>query len=223
MRKIFAYLKNSFINGLLVILPLGLTFYVLWLIYKTILRFTGRGSDFGNLISDFLMLTIGREWLPGVGAILTLFFVILVGIITRIYVGRRVYALIDRVIGSTPIVNKMYITVKQIINAILSRNSTTFRDVVLLEYPRRGAYAVGFVTNNHLGKLEEIIGEESVAVFLFTTPNPLSGMTIIVPKSDITYLGLTVEEGLRLVLSMGIVIPAKFLENKTGVDLMEED
>ncbi len=220
MRRVLAYLKNSFINGLLVILPVGLTFYVLWLIYRMIVRFTGRGSDFGNLISNFLMMTIGQEWFPGIGAIFTLLLIVFMGVITRIYVGRKVYSLIDRAIGSTPIVNKMYITVKQIINAILSRNSSTFRDVVLLEYPRKGCYTVGFVTNNKLGKLNQIIGDEVVAVFIFTTPNPLSGMIVIVPKEDLTYLGLTIEEGLRLVLSMGIVIPAKFLDNRVGEELM---
>ncbi len=223
MRKILGYIKNSFINGLLVILPVGLTFYILWLIYRMIINFTGRNSDFGKLISNFLMMTIGQEWFPGIGAILTFLLVLLIGIITRIYIGRRVYALVDRLMGSTPIVNKMYVTVKQVINSILSRNSSTFRDVVMLEYPRKGTYAIGFVTNNYLGKLEDIIGKDVVAVFIFTTPNPLSGMMIIVPKEDLHYLGLTIEEGLRLTLSMGIVIPAKFLDNKTGEELTGEE
>ncbi|MFP3952826.1 MAG: DUF502 domain-containing protein [Candidatus Bipolaricaulota bacterium] len=223
MRTLLAYIKNSFINGLLVILPLGFTFYILWLIYRMIINFTGKNSDFGKLISNFLMMTIGQEWFPGIGAIFTFLLVLLLGVITRIYIGRRFYALVDKLMGSTPIVNKMYVTVKQVINAILSRNSSTFRDVVLLEYPRRGTYTLGFVTNNYLGKLEDIIGKDVVAVFIFTTPNPLSGMTIIVPKEDLNYLGLTIEEGLRLVLSMGIVIPAKFLDNKTGEKLTGED
>lgn len=223
MRNILNYLKNSFINGLLVILPVGFTFYILWLIYRMTLNFTGRNSDFGKLLSNFLKMTIGQEWFPGIGAIFTFILIVLIGIITRIYIGRRVYYLIDRALGSTPVVNKMYVTVKQIINAILSRNSTTFRDVVMLEYPRHGIYTIGFVTNNNLGKLEDIIGDEVVAVFIFTTPNPLSGMTIIVPKEDLHYLGLTIEEGLRLTLSMGIVIPAKFLDNKAAEELTNEE
>jgi len=223
MKNILAYIKNTFINGLLVILPTGFTVYVLWLIYRMFRRFTGEGSEFGNLIGNFLKVTVGREWLPGIGAILTLLLVFLVGLVTRIYVGRKVYSLLDKVMGSTPLVNKMYVTVKQIINAILSSESTTFRDVVMFEYPRRGAYVVGFVTNENLGEVEDLIGEESVAAFVFTTPNPLSGMTVFLPKDDLTYLDLTVEEGLRLVLSMGIVIPSKFLDNSVGPKVLKED
>ena len=223
MKNILAYIKNTFINGLLVILPTGFTFYILWLIYRMFRRFTGEGSEFGNLIGNFLRVTVGREWLPGIGAVLTLLLVFLVGLVTRIYVGRKVYSLLDKVMGSTPLVNKMYVTVKQIINAILSSESTTFRDVVMFEYPRRGSYVVGFVTNENLGEVEDIIGKESVAAFVFTTPNPLSGMTVFIPKEDLTYLDLTVEEGLRLVLSMGIVIPSKFLDNSVGPEALKEE
>ncbi len=223
MRKLLAYVKNTFINGLLVLLPLGFTFYVLWLIYRMILNFAGKGSEFGNLIRDFLLLTIGREWFPGIGVILTVILVFLVGLITRIYVGRKVYGLLDRLMGSTPLVNKMYVTVKQIINAILSRESTTFRDVVMFEYPRRGTYTVGFVTNKNLGEIEEIIGKGAVAAFIFTTPNPLSGMTVFLPEEDVTYLDLSIEEGLRLVLSMGIVIPSKLLDNSVGTKVLKSE
>lgn len=223
MRRILAYIKNTFINGLLVILPVGFTFYILWLVYRMILSFAGRGSEFGNLIGNFLMMTIGRRWFPGIGVILTFFLVFLVGLITRIYVGRKAYTLLDNLIGSTPLVNKMYVTVKQIINAVLSSESTTFRDVVMFEYPRRGAYTIGFVTNENLGEVEDIIGEESVATFIFTTPNPLSGMVVFLPKDDLTYLDLTVEEGLRLVLSMGIVIPSKFLDNSVAAKALKAE
>ncbi|MFW6190492.1 MAG: DUF502 domain-containing protein [Candidatus Bipolaricaulota bacterium] len=223
MKKILAYIKSTFINGLLVILPLSITFYVLWVIYKTILRFTGEGSEFGHLITDFLKVTVGREWLPGIGALLTLLLVFLVGLVTRIYVGRKVYDLLDRIMGSTPFVNKMYVTLKQITSAVFSRESNTFRDVVMFEYPRRGSYVVGFVTNEELGEIEEIIGEDVVAAFVFTTPNPLSGKTLFIPKKDLTYLDLTIEEGLRLVLSMGIVIPSKLLDNKVGPDVTEKE
>jgi len=93
----------------------------------------------------------------------------------------------------------------------------------MFEYPRRGAYTVGFVTNENLGEVESIIGEESVATFIFTTPNPLSGMVVFLPKDDLTYLDLTVEEGLRLVLSMGIVIPSKFLDNSVGSKVLKAE
>lgn len=222
MKKLLSHLKSTFINGLLVILPLSITFYVLWLIYRMILRFTGKGSEFGNLIGDFLLLAIGRKWFPGIGVILTLLLVFLVGAITRIYVGRKVYSLLDRVMGSTPLINKMYATIKQITSAILSSESKTFRDVVMFEYPRRGSYVIGFVTNEELGEIEEVIGRNLVATFIFSTPNPLTGHTLFIPKEDLTYLDLTIEEGLRLALSMGIVIPSKFLDNSMKSKTIKE-
>lgn len=158
-------------------------------------------------------MAIGREWFPGIGAILTLLLVFLVGSITRIYVGRKAYSLLDRIMGSTPLVNKMYVTIKQITKAILSSESKTFRDVVMFEYPRRESYVIGFVTNEEIGEIEDIIGKDVVATFVFSTPNPLTGHTLFIPKEDLTYLDLSVEEGLRLALSMGIVIPSKFLDN----------
>jgi len=213
MRKI----KSVFINGLLVTLPVGLTIYILWLVYRFINSFAGRNSYLGGLISSLLGSTIGVNWFPGIGAILTFFFVFLLGLATRIYVGRKLYELIDRLISSTPLVNKMYATVKQITSAIFHREASSFQDVVMIEYPRRGIYSIGFVTNENIGSLEDQVGEDAVALFIFTTPNPLSGMTLIAPRKDLIYLDLTIEEGLRLVLSMGIVIPAPLLKEEMGL------
>lgn len=224
MRTLINKLKRTFINGLLVTLPMGLTLYILWLVYRFIINLTGRGSYLGGLISGLLQPTIGRKWFPGIGVIFTVLLIFLIGLATRVYIGRKIYQLIDRAIDSTPIVNKMYATVKQITSAILNRDLSSFRDVVMIDYPRKGIYSIGFVTNERLGKLEDIIGKDSVAVFIFTTPNPLSGITLIVPREQLTYLDLNVEGGLRLVLSMGIVIPTPLLKEELSKrDLVEEE
>ncbi len=214
MNKVANGLKKAFINGLLVVLPLGFTVYILWLVYRFINNITGRGSYFGELISGLLVSTLGRSWFPGIGVILTLFFVFLIGLATRIYVGRKVYDWIDRAFKATPLVNKMYDTVKQIINAVFDREFSSFRKVVIFEYPRREVHAVGFVTNERMEKIGEQVEEDLVAVFVFTTPNPLSGLILLVPREELTFLDISVEEGLRLVLSLGIFIPEDILKDE---------
>ncbi|MFW6013345.1 MAG: DUF502 domain-containing protein [Candidatus Bipolaricaulota bacterium] len=212
MKSILTKLRAIFINGLLVVLPVGLTLYILWMVYRFINNFTGRKSYLGGLISDLLQATLGIDWFPGIGVILTALVVMLIGLATRIYIGRKVYELLDRVIAKAPLISKMYATVKQITGALLNRDVSSFRDVVTIEYPRRGIYSVGFLTNQNLGKFGDTVGEDLVAVFIFSTPNPLTGMITFVPRSDVYHLDLSVEEGLRLVLSMGIVVPASFRE-----------
>ena len=225
MKRLISEIKKNFINGLLVILPVGLTIWALWLIYRFINSFTGPNSYIGGMIKTLLNSTIGRSWFPGIGAIFTFIFVFLIGLATRIYVGRKIYEMLDSALESTPLVRKMYATVKQITSALFNRDMSSFRDVVLVEYPRKGIYSLGFVTNEHLGKLEDKIGEDAVSVFIFSTPNPLTGMTHFVPRDQLTYLDINIEAGLRLVLSMGIVIPASLRdelltnrENPGGVE-----
>lgn len=218
MKSIISQLKSTFINGLLVILPVGLTLYVLWLVYKFIITLAGRGSSLGSMISGLLQATLGIEWFPGIGIILTFMFICLVGLATRVYVGRKVYELMDNIIGSAPLVSKMYATVKQITSAIFNRDMSSFRDVVLVEYPRKGLYSVGFVTNEDLGGLEDVVGEDIVSVFFFSTPNPLTGMVVFVPRRQVTSLDLNIEEGLRLILSMGIVLPTSLVKDGYGIE-----
>lgn len=216
MKKLLSKIKTTFVNGILITLPLGLTLYILWLVYKFINNFTGRDSYLGTLISQLLRSTLNQPWFPGIGIILTFLFILLMGLITRIYIGRKTYQFIDATIEKTPLISKMYGTLKQITMALFNREVSSFQEVVLIEYPRRGMYSLGFVTNEELGKLETIMGKDAVAVFLFTTPNPLTGRVVLVPRNDVSYLDLSVEEGLRLVLSMGIVIPQEL-----GQDLPE--
>lgn len=222
MSRLISELKSTFIRGLLAILPVGVTGYILWLVYRFILSFTGRGSYLGGLISSLLRRTLGIKWFPGIGVIFTILFVLLIGLATRVYIGRKVYELVDRALELPPLISKMYATMKQITNALLNRDMSSFRDVVMLEYPRKGIYSVGFITNTELGQLQDVLGEDCVAVFIFTTPNPLSGMFLLVPKEDLTHLDLTIEEGLRLVLSMGIVMPTTLLTEEGEPDLRVE-
>ena len=214
MRKLINTLKKAFVNGLLVVLPLGFTVYILWLVYRFINSITGRGSYFGGLISGLLVSTIGRRWFPGIGVILTVLLVFLIGLATRIYVGRKIYDLVDRAIQATPLINKMYDTVKQIINAVFNRKLSSFREVVMFEYPRKDVHAIGFVTNEKMERISKQLDEDVIAVFVFTTPNPLSGLILLVPRKDLTFLDINIEEGLRLVLSLGIFIPEEMLEDK---------
>jgi len=114
----------------------------------------------------------------------------------------------ERLLNNLPVVRTIYGTLKQIFETIISQSSMSFREVVLVEYPRRGLYAIAFITSPTKGEVAERCAAEMVNVFLPTTPNPTSGFLLFVPKSDVTYLDMSVEEGVKYVISAGLVTPA---------------
>lgn len=200
--RLLRWLRRTFLGGVLVVLPLALTSYVLWLLYRVSDSLFGYATPIGELIRT----TLG-VWIPGMGFYVTLVLVLLLGIFMRNYVGRTLYHHFEqRIICSIPIVRKMYSTIKQIIDAVFARDTSAFKRVVLVEYPRRGAYTIGFVTNAAGGVLGEHLPEACLSVFIFTVPNPMSGYYVIVPEKDVIDLNVPVEEGIRMTVSMGMVL-----------------
>ena len=134
--------------------------------------------------------------------------IVLVGMATANIVGRRIVAYGDRVFSRTPVVRSIYNAVKQIVDAFASSSDGAFQQVVLVEYPRQGTYALGFLTSSIKGEVAEHIGTDVVAVFIPTTPNPTSGMLILLPRASVHNLDMTVDEGLKLIVSGGVVTPS---------------
>jgi uncharacterized membrane protein len=126
--------------------------------------------------------------------------------------GRTLVHIGERILSRMPIVRSVYGTLKQIFETVLAQSSRSFREVVLIEYPRRGIGAIAFVTGPTRGEVQARSGEELVNVFLPTTPNPTSGFLLFVPKSDLVHLDMTIEEGIKLVISGGIVAPKGSLD-----------
>lgn len=199
LSTIFQKLRDVLIDGLVTILPISITVYLLWLGYNLIDRVFGRGTMLGSQLSRSLQRLFGVEWIPGLSVIYTVIVVLILGLVSRIYLGKLVRRYFGMVLKQVPIVKRIYPPAQEVSEAILGRGDfSSFKEAVLLEYPRPDSYTIGFITN-HIG--------EKVAVYIFSAPNPFSGRLLILPEEDITYLDMTVEEGMKMVISMGISSP----------------
>lgn len=208
----FKRLRNYFITGLVVILPAILTFVIFrFLIIKT-----------NNLILDPIsrfLIQNTRSYLPDIyfpyaiyvvkALIFIAFFIliIIIGLATKLFVIRKFFSGIENVFLKVPMISKIYFSIKQLSNAFLGQGRIVFEKVALLEYPRRGLYSIGFVTSKAREEVQHRTRSEMMNVFVPTTPNPTSGVFLLVPENELTYLDMSVEEALKLVVSGGKITP----------------
>jgi len=196
-------LKGALLAGTLVLAPLGIT---LWIF----VRLVGLADSLLDLLPEAIHPEhlVGFD-LPGLGLVMTLLIVTWVGYATRVYAGRRVVELYEAVLQRVPLASGMYNGLKQLIETVLSKQGRQFRQVVMVEYPRRGVYCLAFLTNEsaflELG--DDPHATDLVSIFLPTTPNPTSGFYLLVPRDDLRTVDLTVEEAFKLIMSAGIVTP----------------
>ncbi len=193
--------RDVLVDGLVAILPVSITAYLIWLGYNLIDRFFGRGTVLGSQLSRSLQGLFGIEWIPGLSIIYTVVVVLILGLVSRIYLGRLVRRYFNLALQRVPIVKRIYPPAQEISEAVLGRGDfSSFKEAVLFEYPRPGSYTVGFITN-HI--------DDKVAVYIFSAPNPFTGKLFILPEEDVTYLDMSVEEGIKMVVSMGISTPVE--------------
>jgi len=203
MKRFLLWLRTAFVSGLIAILPVGATVYIIWFLYQLIDGLVGKNTAFGIAIERVL----GR-WIPGLGIVITLLLVLVIGAIVRSVLGRWLHYYFERIFFAFPGVRKMYGTLKQFANALFNRQSTTsFKRVVMFEFPKQGINALGLVTNENLGTIEDATGEECLLVYAPTAPNPLSGYMLIIPKRLVTYIDMPVEDALSMIVSSGAVVP----------------
>jgi len=203
MRRFLAWLRTTFVSGLLAIIPVGATVYVVWFLFRLIDGLVGKNATIGMTIERAL----GR-WIPGLGVYVTLIVILVIGVITRNVLGRTLHYYFERIFLAVPGIRKMYGTFKQFSNALLNRSGTTsFQKVVMFEFPKEGVNALGLVTNENLGVIQDMTGEECVLVYAPTAPNPLSGYMLIVPKRLVTYVDMPVEDALSMIVSSGSALP----------------
>jgi len=200
-------LRGHFIAGLLVIIPLALTIYVCWQLFVAI------DGLLNHYVSEVIFSIIGietaRRTIPGLGLLALVFLIIIVGFFARNYFGHKLITLGEFILSRIPVVRHIYSTFQQISQAFLAEKSEVFKKAVLFQYPRQGIYSIGFITQDTKGLIQENIEEDVVSVFLPTTPNPTSGFLLFVPKKDVIYLNVSVEEALKLIISGGAVVPQK--------------
>lgn len=212
------------VTGMLVWVPLMITAWVTWFFIE---RFV-LGTE--GLIEDFIGLVHRRtygtpfEWTvffsyyPGMGALVVAALFLTTGFLTRFIIGRRVIMLGERIVNQIPLISRVYRSVQQIRDTFIGRKGAVFQHVCLVEYPRAGMVAVGFVTSKDQGLVQKETGRKLHAVFVPTTPNPTSGYLVYLAPEEITILDITVEEAMKLIVSGGAYIPGREDEDDDGAE-----
>ncbi|MEW6573363.1 MAG: DUF502 domain-containing protein [Bacillota bacterium] len=189
-------LRNYFLTGLAVILPGAATIWILWKLLAFVDGFAGR-----------LVAYITPYKIPGLGVLVTLLLIVLVGIFATNVIGRSLLALWERIVFRIPLVNTIYRAAKEIVETFGENTKQVFRQVVLVRFPRRDTWAVGFVVGEAGEGLNNKAGQELVKVLVPHVPLPMSGFLLFVPREELIYLDIPVEDGLRLIVSTGILEP----------------
>ncbi|MDO9420757.1 MAG: DUF502 domain-containing protein [Herminiimonas sp.] len=197
-------MRKYFITGLLILVPLAITLWVLNLIVGTM---------------DKSLLLLPMSWrpealfgfaIPGLGTILTLLIIFLTGLATRNFIGNRVVALWEAVLKRIPVFNTIYSSVKQVSDTLFSSSGNAFRKALLVQYPRQGSWTIAFMTGVPGGDVRNHLVGDYVSVYVPTTPNPTSGFFLMVPRADTIELDMNVDEALKYIVSMGVVTPEFF-------------
>jgi uncharacterized membrane protein len=196
-------LRGNFLTGLVIVLPVFLTVYLVW-------------ATIGFIDAKVIPLipnrynpenVFGRN-IFGFGVVVFIIFTALVGALTKGFIGRRILQSGERVVERMPIVRTIYNGLKQIAETIFNQSNNSFKFACLIEYPRKGLWAVAFVSTETLGEVRRRSGEDDlISVFLPTTPNPTSGFLLFVPRHDIKLLDMTIEEAAKMIISAGLVEP----------------
>lgn len=197
----WAWLRRYFVAGLLVWVPLIATFVVIRFLVEVL---------------DFTILLLPRDWrpeallgfsIPGTGVVVALVIVLVTGLLAANFVGKRFVAAGESLVGRIPLVRSIYGAVKQLVETVFSDTGQSFRKVLLLEYPKAGSWTLGFQTGATMRQVRDRVGRDMITVFVPTAPNPTSGFVIMVPRDSVFELDLPIEDGLKFVMSLGVVIP----------------
>lgn len=213
-RTVFARLRASFLTGLVVIAPVGLTIWLIWSVVGWIdgivLPMVPVSYHPDRLIQTYFGLDPSAQInVRGIGVIIFLLFTIIVGWMAKGIIGRSFIRFGESLVERTPVVRTIYSGIKQISETIFAQSERSFETACMFEYPRKGVWALGFISIQAKGEIARHPGVDQnlVGVFVPTTPNPTSGFLLFVPRSDIIELDMTVEDAAKLVISAGLVYP----------------
>ncbi len=196
------WLRARFFAGMVIALPVIVTFWILRFLITEIDRRVVPLLPHALNPGEYLPFAV-----PGLGLIILVVFLTLLGVIATNLVGRIVVDAGNRLLSRVPVVNSVYSVFRQITDVVASNNSEQFEEVVLVEYPRKNCWSVGFITNPAKGEISSTLGQNYFSVFVPTTPNPTSGFVVFVHNDELRRLALTIEEGVKIILTAGIVIP----------------
>ena len=206
-------IRNIFITGLLITLPIALTWFILQFLLN---NFDALSPVFTNILIQLGAPIPEGYRIPFLGLVVTLLIVLIVGWLTTNFFGKKVFQIGELLIEKIPFVRRIYKGSKQVVSSIAEADTSAFRKVVLIEFPRRGLLAIGFVTGESRGEVQELTRENMLNVFVPTMPNPTSGFLIFSPLEELTEVSMTIEEGIKYVVSGGLVTPPvlKIIEAK---------
>jgi uncharacterized membrane protein len=196
-----ARLRRHLVAGLLIWLPIAATILIFMLLLD---------------LMDGMLFLIPAAYrpeallgfrIPGLGAILALVVLLLTGVLGANLLGRRLVGLYESILGRIPLVNTVYGAVKKFVHVVLSDDKSSFKKVLLVEYPKEGTYVLAFQTSEEAREVQVVTGEVIVTVFVPTTPNPTSGFMLFVPRSQVKELDMSIEEAFKMIVSLGVVVP----------------
>lgn len=192
--------KSYMLAGLATLIPIAMT---IWILKVLIIWADG---FFKGFLPSFLHpeQIFGRP-IPGIGIVATLLLILLVGILTRLYFGKKILEWGDRLFSKIPFGKGVYRALKDFVALTFSEEGKSFKQVALIEYPRRGMWAMCFVTTEATGEIQKKTNEKVVNVFLPTTPNPTSGYLLLIPEKDLIILDMKVEQAMKIIISAGVV------------------
>jgi uncharacterized membrane protein len=201
--------KKYLLAGLLVWLPLAITIWLLsWLLGSLNGVFESLLSATQAVLPLSAHENIERlRQVPGLGVVLMVLGLLMTGVFAANFVGQWSLRQWDRLLHQIPIVKSIYSSVKQVSDTLFSSSGNAFREAVLVQYPRQGSWTIAFVTGKPGGEVAAYLSEEFVSVYVPTTPNPTSGFFLMMPRADVHSLRMSVDEALKYVISMGVVVP----------------
>ncbi|MEL6323301.1 MAG: DUF502 domain-containing protein [Pseudomonadota bacterium] len=201
-RSFFGWLRSRFLAGVVIAAPIAITLFVVAGIISWV---DGRVKPL--IPPAWNPETYVPFGIPGLGVVVAVVLLTLLGAVGSNLIGRSIVRAGDQFLASVPVVRNIYSLFKQLFETLASNQTTSFRDMVLVEYPKRGTWCVGFVTAPLRGEVLEKLGAEMMGVFVPTTPNPTSGFFMFVPRNEVIDLDMTVEDGAKMIVSVGMVVP----------------
>ena len=203
MKRLKNAIKKNLVAGILIILPISLTFYIVFLLVRVVDR-----------ILIFLPPQYNPQTylpfnIPGVGLFFAVIIIFMVGLLARNYIGSKLIEFWENMVNKIPFIRTIYVAIKQLGETIFIKKEKDFKRVVLIEYPRKGVFTLAFTTGRGEGEIQEKTKKRVLNIFVPTTPNPTSGFYLLVPEDEIKFLDMGVEDAFKLIISGGMATPER--------------
>jgi len=207
---LIAHIRRYFVAGLLTILPLALSVYILVVLFRLV------DGILGRYLNVYIRNLLGF-YVPGLGLILFLAIIFLSGVLSIHFFGARLHLFLGSALARFPLLKYIYPSVKKVFEFVFSDNKLGFKKVVLVQYPSKGIWSLGFIANDGFAEAEEKAGKKFFNIYVPSVPNPTTGFFFFVPKDEVIMLDIGIKEAMRLVMSGGLLNPSDFLKETKGI------